>query len=69
MESDYLVMLDFGTIIQLNKQDTEIETVLIVKGDIPPIRIKKDTLEFNAASFKLRPDANVEIFAKAITWC
>ncbi|MFV8327287.1 hypothetical protein [Flavobacterium sp. ZS1P14] len=26
----------------------------------PPIRIKKDTLEFNASSFKVRPDANVQ---------
>ena len=56
--------VDFG-IIELYKQDTEIETVLI-KSDIPPIRIKKDTLEFNAASFKLRPDANVESLLKQL---
>lgn len=56
--------VDFGE-IELYKQDTEIETVL-VKGDIPPIRIKKDTLEFNAASFKLRPDANVESLLKQL---
>lgn len=56
--------VDFG-IIKLNKQDIEIETVLI-KSDIPPIRIKKDTLEFNAASFKLRPDANVETLLKQL---
>ena len=56
--------VDFD-VIELNKQDTEIETVLIV-GDIPPIRIKKDTLEFNAASFKLRPDANVESLLKQL---
>ena len=56
--------VDFGT-IELYKQDTEIETVLI-KSDIPPIRIKKDTLEFNAASFKLRPDANVETLLKQL---
>ena len=56
--------VDFGE-IELYKQDTEIETVLI-KSDIPPIRIKKDTLEFNAASFKLRPDANVESLLKQL---
>lgn len=56
--------VDFG-LIELNKQDYVIETVLI-KSDIPPIRIKKDTLEFNAASFKLRPDANVETLLKQL---
>jgi hypothetical protein len=56
--------VDFG-IIELSKLDYEIETVLI-KNDIPPIRIKKDTLEFNAASFKLRPDANVETLLKQL---
>lgn len=56
--------IDFGS-ITLFKEDTEIETV-VVTGDIPPIRIKKDTLEFNAASFKLRPDANVESLLKQL---
>ena len=31
-----------------------------VTGDRVPIRIKQDTLEFNADSFKTRPDATVE---------
>jgi hypothetical protein len=37
-----------------------------VKSEAPPIRIKNDTLEFNAASFKLRPDANVESLLKQL---
>lgn len=49
---------DFGT-IKLEENSTEINEV-IIQNEIPPIRIKKDTLEFNAASFKVRPDANVK---------
>ncbi len=38
----------------------------IVTGSAPPIRIKNDTLEFNASSFKVRPDANVETLLKQL---
>lgn len=38
----------------------------IVTGSAPPIRIKTDTLEFNASSFKVRPDANVETLLKQL---
>lgn len=39
---------------------------VVIKSEAPPIRIKKDTLEFNAASFKVRPDANVETLLKQL---
>jgi hypothetical protein len=39
---------------------------VVVKSEAPPIRIKKDTLEFNASSFKLRPDSNVETLLKQL---
>lgn len=39
---------------------------LVIQADIPPIRIKKDTVEFNASSFKVRPDANVEELLKQL---
>lgn len=39
---------------------------VVVKAEAPPVRIKNDTLEFNAASFKLRPDANVESLLKQL---
>ena len=39
---------------------------VIVKSEIPPITIKTDTLEFNASSFKVRPDANVETLLKQL---
>lgn len=56
--------VDLGP-IELAEQDTQIEEV-VVNVEAPPIRIKKDTLEFNAASFKLRPDANVESLLKQL---
>lgn len=38
----------------------------IVITSAPPIRIKNDTLEFNASSFKVRPDANVETLLRQL---
>ena len=39
---------------------------IVVKSEAPPIVIKSDTLEFNAASFKVTPDANVEALLKQL---
>lgn len=39
---------------------------VVVKSEAPPIRIKTDTLEFNASSFKVAPDANVEKLLKQL---
>jgi hypothetical protein len=55
---------DFGT-IKLQDQSTELGEV-VIQSEIPPIRIKKDTLEFNASSFKVRPDATVEALLKQL---
>ena len=55
---------DFGTIILKEAVNTLNEVV--VKGQAPPIRIKKDTLEFNVSSFKVRPDTNVETLLKQL---
>jgi len=55
---------DFGT-IELKENINELNEV-VVKAEIPPIRIKKDTLEFNAASFKVGADANVEALLKQL---
>ena len=46
------------------EETISLEGVLIVGS--PPIRIKTDTLEFNAGSFKVRPDANVEALLKEL---
>ncbi|UGU16255.1 outer membrane beta-barrel protein [Sinomicrobium kalidii] len=50
--------VDLGT-IKLRENADELAEV-VVQGEAPPIRVKKDTLEFNASSFKVRPDSNVE---------
>lgn len=50
--------LDFGTVV-LPAGDDVLEE-LVITADAAPIRVKKDTLEFNAASFKVRPDATVK---------
>lgn len=39
---------------------------IVIKTQAPPIRVKKDTLEFNAPSFKVRPDATVEALLKQL---
>ncbi|WP_294822687.1 outer membrane beta-barrel protein [uncultured Flavobacterium sp.] len=55
---------NFGT-VKLMDLPTELSEV-VIDAEIPPIRIKKDTLEFNAASFRVRPDANVEALLKQL---
>ena len=55
---------DFGT-ITLKESVNSLDEV-VIKSEAPPIRIKKDTLEFNASSFKVRPDANVETLLKQL---
>ncbi|MDM1367829.1 TonB-dependent receptor [Myroides marinus] len=53
---------DIKTLI-LREYGNQLDEVLIV-ATAPPIRVKKDTLEFNANSFKVRPDANLEELLK-----
>ncbi|MFT5755029.1 MAG: hypothetical protein ACI924_002280, partial [Flavobacterium sp.] len=55
---------DFG-VIELFEQTAQLNEV-VLKGEIPPIQIKTDTLEFNAGSFKAGPDANVEKLLKQL---
>lgn len=55
---------DFGK-LYLSQNETALNEV-IIKSEAPPVKIKKDTLEFNAASYKVRPDANVETLLKQL---
>jgi len=55
---------DFGKLYLL--QNTKELDEVVIKSEAPPVRVKKDTLEFNANSFKVRPDANVEILLKQL---
>ncbi|NUY81811.1 TonB-dependent receptor [Flavobacterium sp. MAH-1] len=56
--------LDFG-VMRMEESEMMLGEVT-VKNEAPPIRIKNDTLEFNASSFKIRPDANVETLLKQL---
>lgn len=60
-QTDLSETRDFGKIYLLGNPYS-LNEVVIVK-DIP-IKIKKDTLEYNAASFKVRPDSNLETLLK-----
>lgn len=55
---------DFG-IIKMKENVNQLDG-LTLNSEIPPIIIKKDTVEFNASSFKVRPDANVESLLKQL---
>lgn len=68
---------DYRKNYQLLDSDKNLETIelspavnnlneVVIKSEAPPIRIKKDTLEFNTSSFKVRPDANVETLLKQL---
>lgn len=63
-QSALLESKDFGKLYLL--QNTNVLNEVVIKSDAPPIRVKKDTLEFNAASFKVRPDANLEVLLKQL---
>src|SRR5690606_35045172 len=54
---------DLGTVVIENDSDVLSEIVIVTDT---PIRVKNDTLEFNAKSFKVRPDANVEALLKEL---
>ena len=54
---------DLGTITM--KSDSDLLSEIVIVTDAP-IRVKTDTLEFNAKSFKVRPDANVEALLKEL---
>lgn len=55
---------DFGKVYLLETVNALNEVV--IKTEAAPITIKKDTLEFNAASYKVRPDSNVETLLKQL---
>ncbi|KAF2342262.1 outer membrane beta-barrel protein [Flavobacterium tistrianum] len=55
---------DFGKLYLL--ENANVLNEVVIKSEAPPITIKKDTLEFNAGSYKVRPDANVETLLKQL---
>jgi len=63
-QNGIFVNKDFGK-LYLSQNANELEAV-VIKSEAPPIKIKKDTLEFNASSYKVRPDANVETLLRQL---
>lgn len=56
--------IDFGDLVM---EDTGVDLKTVeVKGEIPPVKVKKDTLEFNAAAFKVKENAVVEDVLKKL---
>lgn len=49
--------------LQLKPQSTQLDEV-VVKGEAVPVTVKRDTIEFNAGSFKTKANANVEDLLK-----
>jgi hypothetical protein len=49
----------------LELQPETIETI-VVKGEVAPVEIKQDTVEFNAAAFKTKPNATTEDLLKKL---
>lgn len=63
-EKGFRASKDYGKLYLLEKTNA-LESV-VIKSEAAPIRIKKDTLEFNASSYKVRPDSNVETLLKQL---
>lgn len=55
---------DFGKLYMI--ENVNALNDVVIKTEAAPITIKKDTLEFNAASYKVRPDSNVETLLKQL---
>ncbi len=51
--------------LKMQARSTELDAV-IVQGETAPVTIKRDTIEFNAPSFKVAPNANVEDLLKRL---
>ena len=64
LEKELTQSKDFG-IIYMEDDERMLKEVVVI-GEAPPVRVKSDTLEFNASSFKVRPDANVETLLKQL---
>ncbi|MFA9190480.1 outer membrane beta-barrel protein [Flavobacterium sp. FZUC8N2.13] len=63
-QKDLTANKDFNNIYLSESINTLNEVT--VKGEAPPIRVKNDTIEYNASLFKVRPDANVELLLKQL---
>ena len=58
----YSPILELGK-LRLKPVTRELDE-LVVKGEVSPVNVKRDTIEFNAGSFKVQTNANVEDLLK-----
>ena len=63
-QKDLTANKDFSNIYLAESVNTLNEVT--IKGEAPPIRVKNDTIEYNASLFKVRPDSNVETLLKQL---
>lgn len=54
--------------VSLGNLELQPETIegIVVKGEVAPVEIKQDTVEFNAAAFKTKPNATTEDLLKKL---
>ncbi len=57
-----VIDVDLGR-VKLQPQSTQLDEV-VIQGDKAPVTVKRDTIEFNATSFKTKANANVEDLLK-----
>ncbi|MCG9791301.1 outer membrane beta-barrel protein [Flavobacterium algicola] len=62
--SDITENKDLSTIYLFSTENVLKDVVITTAA--PPIKVKQDTLEYNAASFKVRPDDNVDAVLKEL---
>jgi hypothetical protein len=58
------VSINLGTITMMT--DENLLKEVVVKGEYVPIQIKKDTVEYNADAYRVRPNASVEELLKKL---
>ncbi|WP_345950478.1 TonB-dependent receptor [Mucilaginibacter sp. PAMB04274] len=56
--------IDLGKLIM--QPDVKSLSAIVVEGQQAPVRVKKDTVEFNAGSYKTQPNDNVEQLLKKL---
>jgi hypothetical protein len=52
-------------LVRMMPQDRQLDE-LVIKGEKAPVTVKRDTIEFNAGSFKVKANANVEDLLKKL---
>jgi hypothetical protein len=56
-------VLDMG---KIQMKSSSVLDEVVVKAEKPPVTVKRDTIEFNAGSFKVKPNGNVEDLLKKL---